>query len=203
MMTDVDVARWRLRSQHLTGPAAAEGAEAAVRSLLAVQAENPGQSAWAVAARTTSPAADDLASLLDGGRVVRTHVLRPTWHYVAADDLVWLLELTAPRVRRSTSAALRTAHGIDERRAEQLCGLVLEALTGRHLSRREVAELLDQAGHPLTGQALMILLAELELRGLVVSGPVVDGLHTYALLAERISAPRRLDREEALAELAL
>ena len=86
MATALDVARWRLRSQHLVEPHSATAAEA-IGALLAVQAENAGQSAWAVAARTAGPDATDLAGLLDDGTVVRTHVLRPTWHYVAADDV--------------------------------------------------------------------------------------------------------------------
>ena len=113
MLGDLDIARWRLRSQHLVEPRLATAGEV-VGALLAVQAENPGQSAWAVAARTATPDAADLARLLDDGRVVRTHVLRPTWHYVAADDVAWLVELTAPRVRRTTQQQLRTVHGMDD-----------------------------------------------------------------------------------------
>src|SRR5690348_10331353 len=113
-MRDLDVARWRLRSQHLVAPHAGAAREV-VGSLLAVQAENAGQAAWAVAARTREPDPADLAGLLDSGVVVRTHVLRPTWHFVLAEDIVWLLELTAPRVKKVTEAQLRAAHGLDAR----------------------------------------------------------------------------------------
>lgn len=74
-------------------------AEEVVDHLLAVQAENAGQAAWAVACRTRVPGSGDLEALLADGRVLRTHVLRPTWHFVAAADAGWLLELTGPRVR--------------------------------------------------------------------------------------------------------
>ena len=111
-MRDLDVARWRLRTQHLVEPHAATAAEV-VGAMLAVQAENPSQSAWAVAARTSAPDPAELDGLLADGTVVRTHVLRPTWHYVAADDVSWLIELTAPRVRRTTEPQLRTLHGMD------------------------------------------------------------------------------------------
>ena len=84
-MQDLDIARWRLRSQHLVWPHAVSAGEA-VGSLLAVQAENPGHAAWAVASRTPDPDQAELASLLDDGTVVRTHVLRPTWHFVRAED---------------------------------------------------------------------------------------------------------------------
>jgi len=105
VITDRDIARWRLHSQLLAAPVG--GAEEVVWSLLAVQAENPSQSAWAVATRTTSPRQGDLADAIADGRVLRTHVLRPTWHYVHADDAQWLLELTAPRVLPTVDQQLR------------------------------------------------------------------------------------------------
>lgn len=199
---DTDIARWRLRSQALVGERRSDAGRV-VGSLLAVQAENPGQSAWAVAARTTAPDARDLAGRLADGTIIRTHVLRPTWHYVTADDLVWVLELTSPRVRAITRRQLGTSFGLDERALDRLTTTVLDLLAGQQLIRPQLAEALAAAGEELTGQALMILLADLELQGLVCSGAPADGVHTYARLADRVTRPRRLDREEALAELAL
>ena len=203
MMQDLDIARWRLRSQHLVAPYAASASEAVGR-LLAVQAENPGQAAWAVAARTPDPGATDLATLLDDGNVIRTHVLRPTWHFVRADDIGWLLDLTGPRVRRVTGQQLRNAHGLDERATEHAVAAVTQALAGKgDLTRAQLADELRDRGVRTSGQMLMILLAHVELDGLICSGRLVDGEHTYALMAERVPAPRRLGRTEALAELAL
>ncbi len=200
---DHDLARWRLRTQHLVAPHLATAAEV-VRVLLAVQAENPAQSAWAVAARTAAPDPADLARMLDDGTVVRTHVLRPTWHYVHADDVGWLVELTAPRVRRTTQLQLRSAHGMDGQAVDRASSAVLEVLATPDLTRAELADRLNDRGDALTGAALMILLADLELQALVCSGrPAADGTHTYARFADRIPSSRRLDRGDALAELAL
>lgn len=198
--TDHDIARWRLRTQTLVRPLAVSD-EAVVGGLLAVQAENPSQSAWAVACRTRAPDATGLARLLDAGQVLRTHVLRPTWHYVRAADVGWLLDLTAPRVRRTTQLGLRNL-GFDEAALEVLSTVVLETLAAApDRTREQVSEALAAAGHAPGGQALMILLADLELQQLVVSGRPRDGTHTYARFADRVPAPRRLDREEALAEI--
>ena len=195
-MRDLDIARWRLRSQHLVAPHAA-AADDVVGSLLAVQAENTSQAAWAVATRTRHPDQADLATLLDEGAVVRTHVLRPTWHFVRAEDLGWLLDLTGPRVRRVTGQQLRTAHGLDERAIDRAVAAVTEALAGRgQLTRAQLADELRERGIPCRGQPLMILLAHAELDGLICSGPVAGGEHTYALMADRVPAPRRLDRAE-------
>ena len=106
-VTHVDIARWRLRSQHLADPGPASATDV-VSSLLGVQAENPAQSAWAVATRTATPDPADLAAALDDGRVLRTHVLRPTWHYVTAEDLVWLVDVTASGAGRPILQQLRT-----------------------------------------------------------------------------------------------
>jgi hypothetical protein len=200
---DLDIARWRLRSQHLVSPHAPSAREV-VGSLLAVQAENPSQSAWAVAARTRGADPADLAKLLDDGAVLRTHVLRPTWHYVRAEDIGWLVDLTGPRVKRVTGQQLRTVHGLDGPAEARAVDIVTRALAGRkQLTRAELADELRASGLPATGQFVMILLAHAELDGLICSGSVVDGEHTYALMAERVPDVRRLDRTEALAELAL
>jgi hypothetical protein len=203
MVQDLDIARWRLRTQHLVSPYAASAREA-VGSLLAVQAENPSQAAWAVASRTQNPDQADLATLLDDGAVLRTHVLRPTWHFVRAEDIGWLLDLTGPRVRRVTGQQLRDTHGLDERSTGQAVTAVTHVLASRgQLTRAQLADELRERGIRGSGQMLMILLAHAELDGLICSGRVAGGEHTYALMDERVPTPRRPGRTEALAELAL
>ena len=198
VLTDRDIARWRLHSQHLAAPV--DGAEKVVRSLLAVQAENPSQSAWAVATRTKEPRQADLAGLLASGRVLRTHVLRPTWHYVHADDALWLLELTRDRVLPVVDQQL-VPLGY---RLGALADAVLATLAeSPDRTRTELADALAERGHDLTGMQLMLLAAHLELLALICSGVPRAGEHTYALFPDRVGSPRRLDREEALAELAL
>ncbi len=202
MVTDIDIARWRLRSQHLVTPQAA-GAADVVGHLLGVQAENPSQSAWAVAARTTSPDPADLAGLLAAGAVLRTHVLRPTWHYVAAEDARWLLGLTAPRALATNGRGLRKSSGMSEAEIDAASAAILDSLAGRKaLTRSSLAKSLDDAGRAMGGHDLMLLLAELELQCLVCSGPPAEGVHTYALFADRVPASRPLERDEALANLA-
>lgn len=168
-------------------------------ALLGVQAENPSQSAWAVATRTESPAPGDLAAALADGRVLRTHVLRSTWHYVCVDDLLWLQELTVPRVMPIYEQQLQPIAD----RVPALAEAVETALAGAALTRGEIASALADRGEPLTGQPLGLLMAWLEVRNRVTSGPPRGGDHTYALFEDRLPSPRRLERDEALAELAL
>jgi Winged helix DNA-binding domain len=203
MISDHDIARWRLRSQHLVRPHAASVLDA-LGHLLAVQAENPSQSAWAVASRTSHPSPDELRAALEDGRVIRTHVLRPTWHYVRAEDVGWLLELTAPRVRETTAKQLRAVHGLDGRRLDRAVSAVVEIL-GEHadLTRAQIAGGLRDRGFDPDGGMMMILLAHLELDRIVCSGRPIEDEHTYALFAERVPKARALDKSEALGELAL
>jgi hypothetical protein len=200
---DLDIARWRLRTQHLAGPFAGSAAEV-TGSLLAIQAENASQSAWAVASRTQRPDPADLADLLSSGAVVRTHVLRPTWHFVRAEDIGWLLDLTGPRLRQVTRRSLNGQHGL----GDDAVIAALTAITGilaseEPLTRTQLAQELGQRGTPTAGPALMMLLMHAELEGLICSGPPAGGEHTYALMDQPVPAPRRLGRSEALAEIAL
>ncbi|WP_173923088.1 winged helix DNA-binding domain-containing protein [Agromyces sp. Marseille-P2726] len=198
MISDRDIARWRLHSQLLAAPVGA--ADEVVQTLLAVQAENPSQSAWAVATRTASPRQDDLGDALADGRVLRTHVLRSTWHYVRRDDIQWLQELTSPRVRPIFEQQLQPLG----ERVSQIAEAIEQTLaaTSRR-TRSELADALADRGEELTGFQLMLLLGFLELEGRVTSGAPRDGEHTYALFADRVPEPRRLERDEALAELAV
>jgi hypothetical protein len=200
-LTDLDLARWRLRTQRLTAPA--PDATAVVDQLLCVQAENVSQTGWAVATRTADADPADLAGLLDTGQVVRTHVLRPTWHYARVEDIGWLLELTAPRVRRTTGQGLRVAGDFDDARIDRMTQVVLDTLAASpDRTRDEIAAALGGEGLDPGGYALMLLLADLELQRLVVSGTPRDGVHTYARFEDRVPATS-FDRDEALGRLAL
>ncbi|MBD8063764.1 DNA glycosylase AlkZ-like family protein [Oceanitalea stevensii] len=201
MVTDQDIARWRLRTQHLTEPA--PDARAVVRGLLAVQGENRQQAGWAVACRTVRPRAAELDALLAAGDVVRTHVLRPTWHFVAAEDIGWLLELTAPRVRPVLLRQLTELHGWAPAELDRAATTVCEALAAQpDQDRGQLGAALAERGLAASGQVVMLLLGLLELDRLVCSGREREGTHTYAPFDDRVVAPRRLEREEALGELA-
>lgn len=202
MTTDEDVARWRLSSQRLVQPHAGSAREV-VGHLLAVQAENPRQSEWAVAARTSRPDPADLAALLDTGRVVRTHVLRSTWHYALAEDIGWLLDLTAPKVLKNLDRGLAD-NGTDARALDRAVGLVTETLAAQpNSTRTELASVLAPEGFDTGSLPMLLLTAWLEMRQVICSGRPRDGEHTYDLFDRRVPRPVRLEREEALAELAL
>lgn len=201
-MDDRAIARWRMHTLGLSGRPFPSPA-AVVEGLLAVQAENHAQASWAVAARTPGITEAELARGFDDGEILRTHVLRPTWHYVRPDDIRWLVDVTAPRVRR-TFVQLQRVLDLDDADLERSAEMIAGALSGGvQLTRDAVGERLRDGGLRAEGQRLGVMMANAELSGLVCSGAMRGGDHTYALLEERAPAARRMDRDEALAELVL
>lgn len=200
---DRALARWRMRSLRLAGEPFGTAPEV-VSGLLAVQAENYAQASWAVAARTAGEVTEaDLGALFARGAFLRTHVLRTTWHFVAPDDIRWLVALTAPRIR-PTMRQVRQATALDEATLDRSLEVVCRSLAGgTHLTRAAVGERLRDEGLPSAGRSLGVVMFHAETAGVVCSG-VPDGKdQTYALLEERARGGRRLGRDEALAELAL
>ena len=98
-MDERAIAQWRTQVLRLTSGGFAS-APSAVQSLLAVQSENFAQAAWAVADRTPGLSSAEFEQAFNDGAVLRTHVLRATWHFVVPDDIRWLVDLTAPAIRR-------------------------------------------------------------------------------------------------------
>lgn len=196
------IARWRLVTQGLAGAGHSSPLEA-VAFLLGVQAENYAQTIWGLAERTSGLTEEAFGRLFDSGEILRTHVLRPTWHFARRDDLRWLLELTAPRARLSVSQ-LATTLGLDGKMMDTAATVVVDLLgAGEHLTRDRLGELLRERGLPAEGMALGAMLSHAEMSGLICSGVRRQGAQTYALLEERAPHSRRLSRQEALAEIAL
>ena len=195
-----DVAARRLRAQRLTGEPFTTAVDA-VRWLGAVQSQDYGGAKWALGLRTRGATDAELDRLFDQGAILRTHVMRPTWHFVLPEDIRWLLELTGPRVRLGLAGRHRQLE-IDEGVIARASSAFASALSGgRCLTRSELGEVLRAAGISPEGQRLPHLLTSGELDGLLVSGPRRGKQFTYTLLEERAARIRPLDRTEALIEL--
>jgi DNA glycosylase AlkZ-like len=201
-MTTTDLVRFRLSNQRLVGRPCSTPARV-VEHLGAVQAQDYGGAKWAIAQRTGGVTDADVEGALCAGVVLRTHVLRPTWHIVPAADIRWMLELTAPRVR-ALMAHYDRRLGLDDALYNRSNRVMEKALRdGKFLTRAEAGAVLVRAGiDPGGSQRLGHLLMRAELDGVVCSGPRQGKQATYALLAERAPKAKALPREEALATLA-
>jgi hypothetical protein len=136
------------------------------------------------------------------GTILRTHLLRPTWHFVAHDDIRWLLELTAPRVNLKCGPNYRKLE-LDEATIKRSRKVLESALrNGKHLTRAELRKKLNDSGVAANDTIrLAHILIRAELDGVVCSGPRIGKEFTYALLDERVAGTKKLDRDEALAKL--
>ncbi|MGD0833822.1 MAG: winged helix DNA-binding domain-containing protein [Candidatus Dormibacteria bacterium] len=196
-----EVVARRLRAQRLAGnplPGAAE----VVGWMGAVQAQDYGAAKWALAQRAGGVTDDLVDRLVDEGAILRTHVMRSTWHFVLPADVRWMVGLTRAGRGRSSASRFRELE-LDEPTVERASLVFRAALTGgRHLTRPELGVALEAAGISARGQRLPHLLICAETDAVIVSGPRRGREFTYALLDERVPAGPELERPAALAELA-
>ncbi len=201
-MDALEAVRRRLAAQRLVADPFDDAAQV-VAWLGAVQAQVFDEAKWSLGERTRSCADGDVEDAFARGEILRTHVLRPTWHFVARPDLRWLLRLTRPRVHALNRYWYRQ-HGLDAKllaRGERVLAKALE--DGEPSTRRELGERLALSRIELEGPRLAYLLMHAELEEVVCSGPRRGNQQTYALLDHR--APRSpiddMPRERAAAEL--
>jgi hypothetical protein len=200
-MTPLDIARRRLANQQLLAPILTEPTEV-VRRLGAVQAQDYAGAKWAVGMRTRGASDAAVEQALSDGSILRTHVLRPTWHFVTPADIRWMLVLTAPRIKAAMAYYDRKL-GLDDAVFRRSNTAVTRALRdAKQLTRAELARVLRRARVDVTGsQRLGHLLMRAELEGIVCSGARRGKQGTYALLEERAAPAVVLDRDAALLKL--
>lgn len=198
----IDVLRLRLANQGLARPRFAQPADV-VRHMGAVQAQDWAAAKWSVGLRMRRATDADVERALDTGEILRTHVLRPTWHLVLPEDIRWMLALTGPRVRK-TMASYNRKLEIDGPLLSKTNRIITGALSGhQHLTRPEIKQRLAAEGIATDVQRLAHILMEAELEGLICSGPRRGKQFTYALVDERVPSTDSITREEALARLCL
>jgi hypothetical protein len=199
-MTPSDIARRRLLNERLVGPALTTPADV-VSWLGAVQSQDYAGAKWAVAQRARGCSDRDVELACDRGDIVRTHVMRPTWHFVAPADARWMLELTAPRVHAANAYYYRKLELSPRTFERSNAALALALEGGKHLTRVELARALAGAGIRAEGVRLAYLLMRAELDALICNGSRRGKQFTYALFDERVPRAAPLARDEALAEL--
>ena len=197
-MNMTDIAAQRLHNQFLiTGLANPQNV---VRKLGAMQAQDFTGAKWAVGLRSKDTTDGVVTKLFNEGKILRTHMLRPTWHFVAPEDIRWMQSLTAPRVH-AFSKYYYKKEGLDEetlRKGMAVLGRTLKG--GNQLTRTEVAAAFGDAGIDASGIKLAYLIMYAELEAVVCSGAMKGKQHTIALVAERAPHAKTLPKEQALKE---
>ena len=212
-MTIDDILRIRLYNQQLVQPKF-HSPDEVVSWLGAVQSQDYGGAKWALAQRLENTSEEAIETAYANGDIIRTHVMRPTWHFVSPNDLRWMLELTAPRIRRLMNYYDKQL-GIDAAEHKKCNDVIEKTLAGEQLTREELSNALIANNIKAKGQRLGHIVMHAELDQLICSGPrrgkpaVKRGSpnlqtgrqFTYMLLEERVPKAKDLDEEEALAEL--
>jgi hypothetical protein len=189
-----------MHNQRLWGPPL-DGPAAVVRHFGAMQAQEFAVARWSIAQRAGGRDAAGIDRLIADGTIVRTHILRPTWHFVLAEDMPWLIGLSAPRV-----------HAVNRHYYHQF-GLPADLLArtddllrawlagGEHLTRKEVAARLAAEGIAASGLQLGYMLMHAELEAILCSGAPRGKQQTYAAFDRRVPPAAPWERDRALAEL--
>ena len=167
----MSIARDRLRSQRIEGPPLNRAVDV-VRWLVASQAQDYAGAKWALGLRMRGATDAAVEEEFTNGAILRTHVMRPTWHFVAREDIRWLLELTAPRVHAARASRYRQLE-LDARTLRKANAALRRALKGgEHLNREELRQVLGRARiGALDGQRTAHILAHAELEALTARSP--------------------------------
>ncbi len=202
-MTNLNIAHRRLHNQFLSQQMFEKPGDI-VQWLGAVQAQDYGAAKWALGLRLHGISDSTIDQAFANGEILRTHIMRPTWHFVTPADIRWMLMLTAPRVLAASAYYFRISE-LDDTLFAKSNAVLVEALQGgKQLTRSELAAALQQADI-VVGDLLRLtyIIMHAELDGIICSGARRGKQFTYALLDERAPQGRILDRDEALAGFAL
>ncbi len=195
-----DIIRYRLFNQQIAETKFTKPAEI-VSWLVAMQAQEYAMTKWAIGLRLPGFNDEMIEKEFANGKILRTHLMRPTWHFVTPEDIRWLLKLTAPRVEAFNAFTYRQQK-LDNKifkRSNDIITKILEG--GQQLTRAELQVALKQKKIIADGVRLSALMMQAELDGIICSGARKGKQFTYALLEERVAPAKPLTKKEALVEL--
>jgi len=200
-MTLSDLSSLRIQNQEIQSQRFSV-AKHLVAHMGAMQAQDFLMARWAVGLRLQSSNDTTIVEAYNKGEIIRTHLMRPTWHFVSCDDVYWMLELTAPQIKTLCKSRDRQLE-LDEVIYSRSNALLEKALGGGvNLNREELTRLYQEANIRTNENRLSHLLMRAELEGIICNGAIKQNKLTYALLSEKVPVRKLLSREESLFELA-
>jgi len=198
----MDISSTRLLNQRLIGKKFDTPGEAP-SYFGAIQSQDFSGAKWSLGIRTKNSTNSDVMRAYNEGAILRTHIMRPTWHFVAPSDIRWMQKLTSSRVKALMGHYNRKLELTDQVFAKSNT-LITKALQNHNfLTRQELKKELENAKILTDTQRLAHLLIWAELESIITSGPMNGKQFTYALLDERIAKTKEISREESLSKLTL
>jgi hypothetical protein len=201
MIDQSEIALFRLASQRLVETDFSTPKEL-VYWMGAVQAQDYPMAKWAIGARLPGLTDKTIETAIASADIIRTHLLRPTWHFVATEDVNWMLDLTASQIKAIQSPREKQLELTEEVIARSNATIEKALSAGRHLTREELISALHQVGINTDQNRASHLFARAELEKIICSGASRGSKTTYALFSERVPKTTDLSRDEALAKLA-
>ena len=201
--TDMNLFTIRLLNQQLLNPQFCRPKEL-VSWMGAIQSQDYTMVKWAVGMRLKSATIQTVEKALQKGEILRIHVMRPTWHLVAAEDIRWMLKLSAQHIK-SANDSYAKGHSLDitEEVYTKSNNLLEKILCGKKsLTKQEIAEHFERAGLLADTYHMTRFMARAEVEGIICSGECRGRNHTYMLLEERVPPVPEITKDEALARLA-
>jgi hypothetical protein len=195
----MEISHLRLQNQQLISQEF-EKPEEVVLWFGAIQSQDFAAAKWALALRCNQTD-EQIEQAFNEGKILRTHIMRPTWHFVTPADIRWLLQLTSPRVHRFNGSYYRKS-GLDKSIFEKSNIVIHNALEkNKQLTRNELNNYLKAAKIPTEDLGLTYTIMQAELDGIICSGPRIGKQFTYMLLDDRAAQTKNFSNEEALLEL--
>ena len=201
MMKSSDIIRYRLYNQQIAGTKF-HRPEEIVEGLGALQAQDYPGGLWGVGLRLPGSTLVEIEKALIDRKIIRTWPMRGTLHFVPAQDARWMLDLLTPRVIRRSARRYKELGLNDEifRRSE---GLISQELVGgRQQTREALYDVLARGGINPEGQRSYHILGYLAQKGVICLGAREGKQRTFVLFDEWVAESRRLERDEALTEIA-
>jgi hypothetical protein len=199
-LTIPEIIQLRLNNQQLVNTNLATPEEV-IHWLVAMQAQEYAMAKWAIGLRLPKSSEADVEKAFNNGDILRTHLMRPTWHFVSPEDIRWLIKLTAPRVR-AISAYMNRKLELDAKLLKRCFKIIIDALEGgHHLTRADLQSALSNKKIIADGHRMAHIMMEAELEQLICSGSRKGKQFTYALLDERVPLVKEISGKEALSKL--
>lgn len=196
-----EIAQLRLHTQHINSNRY-KNVKELVASMGAMHAQDFAMCKWAIGIRMPKLSLAEIENSLRNAEIIRTHVMRPTWHIVSAENIRWMLELTSPYIKSSMKSRWKEL-GLNEKIVSKCHSIFEKILAGNnHQTREELISQLEKAKIATSDQRAAHLIVNAELDQLICSGITKENKITYALFEERVPSKKPLKKEEALYSLA-
>jgi len=201
-MKKKDILKERLLNQHILGTLF-EKPDDMVRWMGAVQAQNFLGSLWAIGIRVKNAQEPDIEHAIADKTLVCTWLLRGTLHFVAVEDIKWILDLVAPRIIASNANLLKTNFKLDNNEFKRIKKVIVSTLEGgQSLTRDKIYSELEKASISTSSLRGLHILHRLALEGLICFGAREGKQQTFLLLDEWLPNTKSMGHDKALGELA-